>query len=292
MREIWLITNPKNTYFPQVFGHGSRDMKDHTFTNLARGRKVSGLPKTNVSTGASRRSRSMLGLGLAALAVLTLQVPNAVASFLPASSSGIVPTAYGFGGLPGTFITELLPIPVVFAPGYSGLLNSMVILDTGTGFLDFLYQVTNDATSTDALNQLRVAEYAGIGSVPGGAGVLDVGFIDGVTLLQAGIIGAPAKPVGTKDPTTFDRNASGNRVTGNFDGADLIGAGDVSSWLVIRTNAPASMIAFGTGSVVDDLQSNLVPVLAPIPEPTTGILGLALTLICAGSRTRASRLRS
>lgn len=228
-----------------------------------------------------------------ALAVLTLQSSSAIASFLAAGDAGIVPTAYGLGALPGTFIAEYLPVPIVSATGYSGLLNSMVILDTNTGFLDFLYQVTNNATSTDALNQVRVADYGGIGSVAGGAGVLDVGFIDGVTLLQAGIVGAPVKPIGTKDPTTFERNVSGNRVTGVFSGgANLIGAGDVSSWLVIRTNAPATMIAFGTGSVVDDVQSNFVPVLAPIPEPATGILGIALTLVCAAGRKRASRQHS
>lgn len=246
------------------------------------------------SLNSARRSPLLLGLRCLQRVWLGLMVlgfcgaPFAKASFLAPGGIALTPTAYGVGQLPGTFITELLPVPIVTQLGYTATLNSMVILDGNTGYLDFLYQVINDASSLDDLNQLRIADYVGVGSVAYGAGILDVGFIDGVSLVQAGILGAPSKPIGTNDPSFISRSSNGIRVTGNFTGpGSLLTPGDSSSWLVIRTDF--STFAVGTGSVVNNLQSNIVSVLAPIPEPSTALMGVGLTLFCGLGRALRPR---
>jgi hypothetical protein len=166
------------------------------------------------------------------------------------------------------------------------LLNSLVMLDSNTGFLNFLYQVTNDGTSVDDLTQARFEDFKGIGSDAFGSAAVDVGFIDGVTLAAAGIAGAPTKPIGTNDPLSFTRTSSGARVNAFFSGAG-IAPGDVSSWLVVRTNATTDMIRVGNGSVIDGIQSNQVAILAPVPEPTTALFGGALALTCLAGRRRS-----
>lgn len=216
---------------------------------------------------------------------LVTMATTAMASFLAPGGSTVTPTAYGAGSLPGTFIAEMLPIPVVTQVGYSGLLDSIVMLDSGTGFLNFLYQVTNDATSGDELTQVRVSDFMGIGSAGFGNAAVDVGFIDGVSLAAAGISGAPVKPIGTNSPVSFTRTTNGTRINANFSGIGLA-PGEVSSWLVVRTNATTEMVRVGLGSVVDGLQSNLVPILAPVPEPTTALFGGALGLLCVAGRRR------
>ena len=122
------------------------------------------------------------------------------------------------------------------------------------GGLTFVYQVNNDLTSQDALDQITLSGFAGF--------TADVGFIvDGQTA-----------------PVTLTRSADGDIIRFSFPGNDILqGAG--SSSLVVRTNAPfdiadtMSIIDGGTGTT-----SSFAP--APgggggTPEPASvGIIGL------------------
>jgi hypothetical protein len=140
-----------------------------------------------------------------------------------------------------------------------------------SGFLDFYYQFTNNAGSTDSIQRITMNPFTGF--------LTDVGY--------RGTLPSPAGPyttTGTEVPLFADRDlpdgstvgfqffdvATGNQLT-------KIGPNETSSIMVIKTNATA----FTTGFVsVIDGGAQQVFSFAPtaIPEPATNLmLGAGLT---------------
>src|SRR5262249_37677479 len=138
---------------------------------------------------------------------------------------------------PGTSVTDLdvfsdtsVPLaatsqPVSPASGaYFGTLTSAVY-GTAAGTLDFYYQFSNAAGSSDDVVRLTAFNFAGF--------TTNVGYR---TPLPRGGVFTPA---GTEAPVAADRSADGSTVGFGFDGPPgaRIGPGETSRIVVIRTNA-------------------------------------------------------
>jgi len=162
--------------------------------------------------------------------------------------------------------------PDVFAPGdlgalladtgskswgdasFGGKAEEWVYLDTVTGKLDFVYQVSLTATSAgQVVEGVKGFNFTGFAT--------DVGYIDP----GSGVI-----------PASVHRSPGGDTVTFNFGG---ITVGNTSRLLVIKTDATA--FTGGNIGVVDGTQSN-VPGFAPGPAPNTLVLAGAAFAGLAG----------
>jgi hypothetical protein len=158
---------------------------------------------------ASTGFAALIGAGGAA-------VPTPIPS-LPAGDTLIATQTNPFAGL-----NAASPPVVVF----TGLLTSSVYADPGTGGLDFLYQVSNDTTSADSLEELSLSSFAPPTTTT------DVDFVIGS---------------GNVDPNLATRSSgSGKTVDFFFPG---IAQGANSDFLLIGTNSTTYMV--GTGSVID-----------------------------------------
>jgi hypothetical protein len=158
--------------------------------------------------------------------------------------------------------------------------NEYVVRETATGTLDFVYQVKNNAASSDAVGRVTVSNFGSGPRLTTGPFILDVGYVAGT-----GTIGVNTQP----DPDTVDRlNAQQGRVVGfNF---TILGveAGANSAVLVVATNAKS--YTTGAVAVIDGSSVNLAG-YQPLPEPSTmAMAGLgALGLIGYGLRRRKAK---
>jgi hypothetical protein len=109
----------------------------------------------------------------------------------------------------------------------NGTLQYAVIRETG-GTLDFLYQVSNGAGSTDSLAHVSVANFTGFTTTIGWSAV---------TPLQTQVTGLPASLTASTfvSPSTGGVQSAGDTVDFNFNSG--IGAGQASQWLEVQTNA-------------------------------------------------------
>jgi hypothetical protein len=151
---------------------------------------------------------------------------------------------------------------------FQGNFRQIVVVDTVTGFVDFLYQVQRTTgEGLDAIGRLTTTNYS--------IAITDVG----ICTLCADLI-APLGP--TKyAPGSIDRNASGSTLGFQFAPVSDIDDTNESYVLVIRTNAPNW--ASGSTSIIDGGTANVnsFDPAAPsrVPEPSTfvalasGLLG-------------------
>jgi len=187
---------------------------------------------------ASNSSASMLSVGSTA-------IPTGLTPF-PVNDSILI-----VGGNP---VTETNPFTGTDAFGnvkFTGTLTSSVYTDSGTGGLDFLYQVTNTGGgSGDSLDELSLKSFVGF--------TTDVDFVTGT---------------GAVDPTSATRNSDlvGKNVAFLFSGG--IPAFSNSSYLLVETDSMNYMV--GVGSVIDGgaggttIESPAVGTLMTVPEPAS-----------------------
>jgi hypothetical protein len=141
---------------------------------------------------------------------------------------------------------------------YTGTLDEIVLLDSATHALDFIYEVTNDVGSMDAIGRVSDTNYMGQ-------------FTDvGVDTSQAII-----SPPGTLVPGFISRGVGGDNVTFDFGseaGGMGIAPGVKAADMIIKTHA----VDFGGGSTaILDGGIAAVQDFAPVPEPMNAGLLLA-----------------
>ena len=216
-------------------------------------------------------------------------VPNGGAVSLSAAASGAL------GGNVLAFSETNFSDPSN-VPNFSGLLRSIVVDADGAGpltNLDFYYQVENISTGASATSGYEIFTFA-----------TQIGFPNTLTLQadyisSLGVLGGLAlpgsfatAPSGTKsvDSAYWEFPVPGEFAGFNFvpgiNGANSIDVGEVSNWLVFRTNANGfnsvlGAISYGLGGA--EAQT-----FAPVPEPSTVLFGLAMVGVCAGGRFRKS----
>lgn len=200
--------------------------------------------------------------------------------------------------------------------GFTGSLRSLVVQRTDNSQLDFYYQVANTSNlaplNTPAGNgadifRLTLGGFDAFASVPGNN--LTVNHrTDGLT----GITGAGAVVVGTKAAFSADRDPGipGKGVGFDFDLSHFINlnpggastapgnvdSGQTSNFLLVRTRAVNSGAFPGfsnvnNSAVVSGAGTSLVRAFAPIPEPATVLVGLALTSFVGCAEFGRSRRR-
>ena len=145
---------------------------------------------------------------------------------------------------------------------YSDPLNTF-----GAGDLDFVYQITNSASSTDSISRVTAINFTGFST--------DVGFTATGSGLGNGFVN------GTVAPELVDRqSADVVGFTFNAPLTDAITPGATSTVLVIETNA--THFTSGNVSVIDGSVIT-VPAFSPtaVPEMSSVTL-LGLGLVCLG----------
>jgi len=156
--------------------------------------------------------------------------------------------------------------------GLSISIFEQVILDSGTGHLDFVYTVTNLAASTNAVERFTVSNF-GTGATGTNPNQVDAGYVSNTNV----------------KPDTVDRpgGSSGDVIGWNFSTGGGILHGQSSDVLVVKTNADAFTAGFT--STIDGQAVNLAGYQPTVvPEPSTmAIAGLgALGMIGYGLRRR------
>ena len=229
-------------------------------------------------------------------AVLFLQPANAavVCSTVPPSA----PLLVGATQLPGSCtsvpqgsLLASLSAPFTSASGkISGTIVSAVYQETG-GTLDFLYQVTDNATcpSMPCDPIVRETDTNFAGWLTDVATRTDGGNTSSVTGLGA------SDPFvnGLVPPLTADRNSTGDTVGWNFTLAagDQIAPGQTSVVLIIGTNAThfTAGDAFAIDGGVTQVAAFEPTSGSTVPEPTLGwLLGGAMLAMAAYRRFRVS----
>lgn len=234
-------------------------------------------------------------LSASAISSQAVLVTPATAEIPGAALGAAVPN---FGG---TFITEITaPFVDVSAPSnFSGSLRSTVVRNAG-GTLDFYYQLSNTTTGTNIpdpeLYRLTLNPFSAAYSTSGTSYEAFV-ISNGLT----GIAGAPASVNGTVAAFSADRQVG---VLGNGFGFDFgddhflddttapftnLNPGQTANFLLVRTRATeftgTTALAIGAGT------STPIRSFQPIPEPTTILVGLALTSFVGCSELGRSRRR-
>jgi len=165
----------------------------------------------------------------------------------------------------GVLAAPVLTLPFV-AGTFSGTLTTTVISGDTTntlGGLTFVYQITNNDVSPDAIHRLTVNGFSGF--------VTDVSY----------------QAAAAQKPTTIDRSNNGDVMGFGFIGAPLgFGALDPKAFsnpLVVQTDAPAFTQTFA--SVIDGTVTTVGTYSPAVPEPmTAGLLSLGLALVLARRR--------
>lgn len=143
---------------------------------------------------------------------------------------------------------------------YSGSLNTSVYRnDPNNGFglnsLTFVYQLTNNATSRDAIERFVANNFAGF--------QVDAAF---------------NATSGTRTPSTVDRQATGTAIGFDYTNTQPIAPGTQSTLLVLHTNA--TQFAPTIDSISNTFPATVASLGPVVPEPTTlgaaALCGLAL----------------
>jgi hypothetical protein len=210
------------------------------------------------------KNKSLIA-SLALLAFVVFSGP-AKAVLLPPGSPPTPPDI--FGNLPGATELATVTSPFVTTIGTAtGTITASVFSDPtnvfGAGNLTFVYQITNNATSIDALIRGTATNFTGF--------MTDVGYT-----LTGGLIPGGHFVNGTVIPGTVDRlQPSGDTVGFNFL-VTPIGAGMTTVALIIETNA--TRFTSGNFSVIDGGVAT-VPAFSPtVPDggSAVALLGIAL----------------
>ncbi len=161
------------------------------------------------------------------------------------------------------------------AGGFSGFLNTYVINEgvaNPLGGYTFFYEVDNDINGNPAiLQEINFVQFSGFSTSP----IVDADF--STTPLLSG---------GFAFPTDVDSTIDGNTVAFFYNNpTDPIAPGDVSAWMFIRTST--TTVNFNTADLIGAGQAS-AGILAPVPEPTTVLFGLALVGVMGLGRRRRS----
>ena len=213
--------------------------------------------------------------GCALLSVLALVALGSVGSATPlgpgtCAGSTCVPSTYSDFPTAGMFGASIVgDTGVVAFTGkdftgntvFTGKFREIVLLDTVTANLDFLYQIQQTG-GPDSLGRLTTTDYS--------ATLDDVGICSACSP-----IGDLISPIGPLHiaPQFVARGVSGSSIVFDFGGtlSTQIGDSNESSVLVIKTNA--TTFGKGSSSIIDGgiaTVASLAP--ATVPEPSTGIL--------------------
>ena len=186
---------------------------------------------------------AFLFVGATAASAALLAPPNALtpAPGEPDPSPGAIQVAT---------ITSPFAVPGTFA----GVLTTTAYRNDannpfGLNALTFVYDLSNSATSTNALGRLVVDSYLGFQT--------DVSFLPG-----AGV-----------DPRTIDRFTPGDIGFAFQAPTGALLPGQSADRLVVQTNA--TVFGAANGTVIDGATVSGIPALGPIPEPASlGLLAL------------------
>jgi hypothetical protein len=201
-----------------------------------------------------------------------------LAAPLPVGGSILVP---GQAGPVGGVLAAPPLIETLTSPTFTGTLVSEVIAGDASnpfGGLTFVYQVTNNLVSPDAIERVTIDNYTGF--------TVDASY---------------QTPAAGQIPTLADR--PGDQVGFSFInpvpaipgfGHGVLAQGATSALLVLQTNAPA--YAVSVANVIDGSVASVPsysPAIGPnTPEPSTlalGGLGLAGMALVAWRRAKARR---
>ncbi len=167
---------------------------------------------------------------------------------------------------------------------FSGVLDSWVLsgnTDNPLGGLSFVYRLSNDQSSNDALHRLALNGFTGL--------QVEAGYLSGGLSPTGG-----ATNIGLT-PTLVDRgiapgdNAGFSFLAGTISGLtfESLNPGEISRYLVMYTNS--SMYSTSIASVIDGSVASAAT-FAPIPEPETYAMMLAgMGLMAFVARRRASK---
>jgi hypothetical protein len=207
-----------------------------------------------------------LGLGLAGIANATLLLP------------GSGPLAVDvLANAPGGTVLASAVTPVT-TPNWSGTARAAVVRSATDAPLDFYYQVTNNANSTDAIGRITASDFAP--SVT-------------TNVFQTAAAFGPFS-AGSQSSSSGDRGTLGTVGFSFAPGATFTGKidpGETSNTMIIRTNATEFTNGFmgilnGTGAFAPAFQPTTL--VGVIPEPGTIAL-LASGLLAMGGVARRRR---
>jgi hypothetical protein len=239
---------------------------------------------------------------VAALAALAAPAANAApvcaGALLMNPGDTVVLGAGAFGDCTGTAVPSVLlasnSAPFTSSTGFdSGTLISAVYQETGSGTLDFYYQVVLNTTSTNCGGAGQpgcdpIARTTGVNFTNGQASAPG-----GSWTTWAATRGDAVGPfsAGTVFPITADRNSNGNVVGFSFNPPDgaKIQPGQTSAILIVSTNA--TNFTDGFASVIDGGVTTVASFEpagpATVPEPASLVLlGSGLLTLVAIRRSR------
>lgn len=218
--------------------------------------------KTNIRTKIAA-SILIMGLGLAGGANAQVVLPAGSTIF---NTGGALQATLGVFSL---LASKTSAFTANDPTAFSGVLDSWVLSgDTNNPLhgLDFVYRLTNAATSADAIHRIAVNGFSNV--------LVDAGYLNSGTTPTGGVIS------GGLTPTLVDRaiapgdNAGWSFLSGTISGLTFnsLNPGEVSRYLVLYTNATS----FGNSmaSVIDGSVASAAT-FAPVPEPETYALMLA-----------------
>lgn len=198
------------------------------------------------------------GMAVGAVSGVLLLAGMARGVVLPPGTGPTPPTA--FASVSGAVLASISGAPI--APptpnGDTGTYSTEVLVDSGTGKLDFIYQVNAAAANPDILTRLTGFNFSGY--------TTDVGYTT--------VVNAVPQGGGVIAPTTVDRN-SASTVGFNF----MLPPGASGTWLVIKTDASTFTPGLDIG-LTNGGTTNLAG-FSPVPSPATlwggaGLFGLML----------------
>jgi hypothetical protein len=211
------------------------------------------------------------------LALLFLSGSLAHATLLTPGST-ITSSFDPFVGPPGTLLASKTEsfVSVLGATDFSGSETEAVYRDSGTGDLDFIYQFTNNSTSTKGIETSTDGGYKGF--------TTDI-FHE---------LGASFGPftVGTISASSATRSVDGSNVGFNYEGGTIgVPPGDTTAIRMIKTNA--TNFGPGTAAFINQGTMTLTDLFAPlptVPEPRNyGLLVFAMGLLFVAARNRKAQ---
>ncbi len=228
--------------------------------------------------------------GVLSIAIVSIAPAALVAPNTP-ETAAVVLTGTSFGAdssLAGWVVGDRTVSLAEPSNLFQGTLRTVVVQNFG-GTLDFYFQLANTSNLAPVstgpglgsdIFRFSLSDFTGFGTGPGDG--LEIGFrTDGL----AGALGIGPVTAGTKAPYSADRDPALAGLGGvgiDFDpsqflgGAGNVDSGEVSQFLLIRTNARFfqsvnNEIVSGFGTA---FASGYAPVA--VPEPATALAGLAL----------------